>query len=404
MARKSTSGVPYLRFHSTKGLWYYTLPNGREVSLGRDRVAAIRDARAANVERERIESQRSANAALSALRGDDDIDVAEFLERWATHTVPHAVSQKSRAALAPASVKRYQKTVRLAARGSADYTPLTAPGDRPLRYVRTADVNRWLKQFPTVQANRHRSALSLAWQDAVREGLADTNVVRDADRQHEVLMRADGTKAALRDRLSLEQFRAIRDHADTPEWLRTAMDLSLGLGLRPGDVQRLRWDQLEDNGTVLRVTPSKTEKTSGMTIVYHLGERLREVFAAARDNVASPYVVHCIPKRKVRSADRDHWTQLSKEQISRTFSKQRAAAGVRPQKDRTPQTLYEVRSLAAALYEEQLGAQARVEVVERQSAALGGAQAALGHSGQQMTEHYLSRAGREVHVNADLHW
>ena len=402
MARKSSTGIKYLRFHKAKGVYLYTLPGGREVNLGPQRVSAERDAREANRERDRQTAQRGANAALSALRGDTDEDARSFLVRWARDIAPALTSRRTKAALAPESITRYQRTAALAADGDATYTPL-ADG-QPIRWVTPAHINRWLDQFPAVQANRHRSALSLAWKFAVREGLADSNVVRDSDRREELLRRVDGTVAAQRDRLSLRDFLAIRDHETTPAWLVTAMDVSLGLGLRLADVQSLRWDDLSDDGTELRVTPAKTAKTSGVTIVYHLGERIREVLSKARSNIASPYIVHHIPSRKVRGADRDHWTQLSKEQISKTFSRQRDAAGIARQVDRTPQTFHEVRALSAHLYETQLGAEARAEVLDLKTAALTGAQAALGHSSAQMTARYASRAGREVHVRAELDW
>jgi integrase len=402
MARKSTTGIPYLRFHKGKNTYLYTLPGGREVNLGPQRASAERDAREANRERDRQEAQRGANAALSALRGDTDEDTRGFLVRWARDIAPELTSRRTKAPLSPQSITRYQRTAELAADGDDTYSPLA--NGQPVRWVTPAHINKWLDQFPSVQANRHRSALSLAWKFAVREGLADSNVVRDSDRREELLRRADGTVAAQRDRLSLEDYRAVRGHETTPAWLVTAMDLSLGLGLRLADVQSLRWDAISEDGTELRVTPAKTAKTSGVTIVYHLGERIRQVLADARSNIASPYIVHYLPKRKVRGADRDHWTQLSKEQISKTFTRQRDAAGITRQQDRTPQTFHEVRALSAHLYETQLGAEARAEVMELKTAALTGAQAALGHSSAQMTARYATRAGREIHVRAELDW
>lgn len=147
-------------------------------------------------------------------------------------------------------------------------------------------------------------------------------------------------------RLTLEQFRAIRGKA--PDWLQIAMDFSL-LSLQPREIAAVvRLSDLQ-NG-FMRVIRGKT----GDHIEIECGSGVLEVFERARrTGIASPFVVHRLPKRR-RRADmnaREHWTQVMPDYISRAFKRAAEATGLFDDipRDIWP-TFHELRSLGGILY------------------------------------------------------
>lgn len=178
-----------------------------------------------------------------------------------------------------------------------------------------------------------------------------------------------------RQRLTDEQYRQIIEYHDTPEYLRVAMMLMMQMTTRPIDVVNLKFSQYRDG--VLWTKIRKTGKIQGLK----LRPQAKAVIDRARSSgIVSPYIVHALPGRHVakehRSAHKDHPTQLTTDQISRTFSEIRDALGIGQGKPGTPPTLYEVRSLSARKYKANGEKQSNV-------------QALLAHTDEDMTELYL---------------
>lgn len=174
-----------------------------------------------------------------------------------------------------------------------------------------------------------------------------------------------------RERMSLEQFLAVREHASV--WLRNAMDLALLTGQRREDIASLKFTDWREGR--LHVSQGKTGgKTrlalDGRIAIGKIGMSIAEVVRQCRDMIASPYLVHHVqhhsgakPGQKVRG-----------ESIGQAFTTAREAAGIAAKDGRTPITFHEIRSLAERLYREEFGAAF--------------AQQILGHKNAEMTARY----------------
>lgn len=146
----------------------------------------------------------------------------------------------------------------------------------------------------------------------------------------------------------MEGYQAIRKHAEP--WLRNAMDLGLHTLLRAGDLAALRFEDIRDG--YLYVIPRKTETTSYHRLKLQIAGDLGIVIERCRDGMASPYLVHRLPRglptRKKWAKEREYYTQLLTEQISRAFERARSKTpqfkGVE-----NPPTFHEIRSLGGDL-------------------------------------------------------
>ncbi len=120
--------------------------------------------------------------------------------------------------------------------------------------------------------------------------------------------------------------------------------------------------------------PTKTEESSGVRLKIALGTELAALLKRAKDDVASPYVVHRLPgkarPRDKRAKGRDHHTQVLPEQLSRAFADARDEAKIAGE---NPPTFHEIRSLGGALLQEAGWTLQQV-------------QALMGHSSEAMTK------------------
>ncbi len=84
-----------------------------------------------------------------------------------------------------------------------------------------------------------------------------------------------------------------------------------------------------------------------------IGEKLKQIVDSSRDSVASPYIVHRLPKRRPNkiSAEVQHPTQVAPDYLSRAFSDLRDKVGVAAHltMEERP-TFHEIRALAAHLF------------------------------------------------------
>lgn len=139
-------------------------------------------------------------------------------------------------------------------------------GDCQLASVRRSDVAQYIdRRSAKVLANREISCLSSVYQSAIRWGWCEENPCRGAPRNPE------------RRRLRLPtdaELAAIRVAAS--EQLRCMVDLVLLIGLRKGDLLKVRLGDLTPEG--LRVEISKT----GAVALFQWTEALRELIDRAR--------------------------------------------------------------------------------------------------------------------------
>lgn len=102
--------------------------------------------------------------------------------------------------------------------------------------------------------------------------------------------------------------------------------------------------------------PSRSEGSTGVRMKITVNAELGALLAKARDDVASPYVVHRLPEKarpsNKRAKVRVHHTQVLPEQLTRAFQDVREAAGISGENQ---VSFHEIRSLGGALLHNQQG-------------------------------------------------
>ncbi len=240
-------------------------------------------------------------------------------------------------------------------------------GTQDLDSLSVKDCATFIRTVTESERSRQQFRSMLTWilACAVEEGWIDSNPA---------LVTRKFTHTRKRARLTTDTYKAI--HARAPAWLQLAMDISLMTLLRRDDVVSLRFTDYRDG--CLWVVPSKTEGSTGVRMKITVNAELSALLAKARDDVASPYVVHRLPEKarpsNKRAKDRDHHTQVLPEQLTRAFQDAREAAGITGENQ---VSFHEIRSLGGALLHNQQG-WSKKDV-----------QSLLTHSSAAMTDVYL---------------
>lgn len=195
-------------------------------------------------------------------------------------------------------------------------------------------------------------------------------------KEHPALVTEAVKVKVARERLTLEQFQAIRAKAgEVADWLENAMLLALVSGQDRSTI--VAWPRSSIRGDVAVVHRSKTEVDIAIPLDIRLdaiGLSLRDVVARCKaTGVVSKYLIHH-PKqwRGVKRGDPVHY-----DTVSNKFAEARELAGI---KGENPPTFHEIRSLAKRLYE----AEGRVDT-----------KALLGHKTQKMADLYADARGVE---------
>lgn len=221
----------------------------------------------------------------------------------------------------------------------------TGLGETPVAEVTVKACATFIREVTESERARQQFRLVLGWilACAVEEGWIDTNPALATRRF---------SHTRKRERLTPETYSAI--HAKAPSWLKLAMDISLMTLLRRDDVVSLRFTDYHDG--CLWVVPSKTDGSTGVRMKITVNAELCALLAKARDDVASPYVVHRLPEKarpsNKRAKERDHHTQVLPEQLTRAFQEARESAGITGENQ---PSFHEIRSLGGALLHNQQG-------------------------------------------------
>lgn len=239
-------------------------------------------------------------------------------------------------------------------------------------------VNELLDSFTVATSNLTRTILIEIFDIAVSKGLCPDNPAALTLRKH-------ANKE--RKRHTLEGLKKIRAAAEP--WLKNVIDLALLTTQRRIDIIQMKWTDIE-NG-YLHVAQQKTtddpddefEVSEGPGYIrIKIDDELQRVLDRCNDGIKSPFIIHRIPKRKARSTaktDKEHWTQIDKQYISRQFSNLVISTKAYPHlKGRQIPTFHEIRALAIFLHKK----------------AGKSAQGLAGHASAKMTEHYES--GHEI--------
>ena len=222
---------------------------------------------------------------------------------------------------------------------------------------------------------QHRSVLNQLCTFAKEKGWIKDNPVTDTAPSKEATKGKRRSKK-VRQRLTPEVYQAIRSIA--PDWFQVALDLALLCGQGRAEVSAMKYEHIVDGR--LRVIREKTyEQTETAYIAVQITATIDEVIKRSRQiQPLSPFIVHRMPEKKIKSKYREHWSQLLPDYLTRTFAKLRDKTGLvsHMSPDERP-TFHEIRSLSGRLLEKQGWKEEKIQML-------------YGHADPEMTRHYLA--------------
>lgn len=215
-------------------------------------------------------------------------------------------------------------------------------GSRPIEDVSVQDIAEIMEPLSARSANQFRQVATDLFKVAMSRGIRHDNPASATLKRREKKARARLTKA---------QFYAIR--ALCEPWMQNAMDLALVTLQRRGDVARMKFDDVKDGR--LHVVQEKTEKYDAGYLAITVSPALSKIIKRCRDDIASPYMIHRKPKRKIKDrAGLDHWTQVSPPMLGRAFADARDKCELFEGMDAaTLPSFHEIRALGIKLYRDQ---------------------------------------------------
>lgn len=350
--------LPPNLYQNSTGYYYFINPHSRKSKgLGRDKAHAFSEARAANAALATIKPTPLADWVL----GKSDYTLIDWLpvykELWLNQgEVP------------PATATQRACTMYLKRIAEAEFAW------RKMCDVTTAHIAPYLTALEQNTGAATAMALRARLGDVFR--MAETQGLIEPGR-NPVKATYTPSRMVKRERLSLEQFQAIRK--EVPGWLARAMDLALVTAQRRDDIAEMRFADACD-GT-LHVIQGKGQGRVRLALdltirLDPVNLSIGEAVEACKDGIRSPYLIH----HTKHVATAKPGDRIASNGISTAFTAGRVAAGIEASEGRTPPTFHEIRSLAERLYREQYGP---VFV-----------QALLGHKTSSMTEKYDDLRGK----------
>jgi integrase len=172
-------------------------------------------------------------------------------------------------------------------------------GDRIIADITSADVDNWIQSLnvgPQTQ-NNFRAVLSAMWTFAVRRGYASANVIQLVDKT-----------AVVRDDIptfSVEQLTSLLAAAP-PDYLPVLLIGAFG-GLRPEEINKLRWEDLDFYERTIRVNASaaKTRKKRFAEISDNLATWLEPY--AGRSGLVAPPNLQKLRRATMKAANIGTW-------------------------------------------------------------------------------------------------
>ncbi len=345
--------IPYLHKTTSRGITYfrYHLPDGAYEPLGTDEAKAIDMAVRLNVIRAAKEHARQHDRyTISAV-------ISEFRD------------VKNRTSKSAATKEQWEVKFRQYERHI---------GKWQVAGVTVREIDEFLQGLaPLYEPYRtHRLLLGEIFTYAIGRGWREQAKGNPAKALlPPKLARAKGDK--VRARMSAAQFDLVRGSA--PGWLQLAMDTARLIGIRRGDVCRLKFSDFRDG--YLFFIPEKTaDLPTPAAIKIPLQGPLADLLEKAQHLAPqSEYFIHRVNSfsRTGESVHRVDRTQVLPEQLSRHFKKSAQRAGV---VGSDAPTYHEIRSLCAREYGDKGWDVKKVQLL-------------LGHADESMTEYYQSGAG-----------
>lgn len=319
--------------YESGGYYTYRDPRtGQRFGVGRDRAAAIAEARETNEHIERAE-RKSLSERVEAAAPVRNIKTFAPLYR-------DALTERD---LAP--ITRYGKQRHLA-RIEAELGDLEIKRGQEDAAAITERCSTWLREIAKTGKRNTATKLKVTLADMFDEmaaaGWIAVNPIR--------VVRLAPVRVR-RARLSLEQFKAIYEAAGAMEpWVRRSMELGLVSLQRREDISDMGFRDEEDGR--LRVVQGKTRARLRIPLsirLQALGWSLEEILGRCRDDVLSRFLVHHTTHQgRAKPGDKVH-----RQTITTNFRLARDAAGITHEEGKTLPTFHELRSLGARLYKAQ---------------------------------------------------
>lgn len=339
------NGFPPNLYQQPNGYFYYRDPlKKRNKGLGRDKAAAFREARAANAQLA-VMSQSSLVAWVS---GIEEYTVTAWLDKY----LPIWIAEEKPVEGTQETAKRYIERIK-----KSNFAHLA------VQDVTTKHVADYLD---TIEADsvalNLRARLHDVFRLAENKGMIETG-------KNPVSATKPRDYTVKRERLSLEQFLAIREKV--PAWAANAMNNALLTGQRREDIAGMRFVDYKEGW--LFIEQGKTGhklQQDGRIRLEAIGMSIDEAIKACRNRVISKYLIHHTrTSGKYKAGD-----QVSPDGLSDAFATARDALGIKAAPGKTPPTFHEIRSLAERLYKKEYGQEF--------------AQAIMGHKHAKMTAEY----------------
>lgn len=352
--KRTNKGLPpnlYTAHNST--VFRYRHPQtGKFHGMGADKAKAINAAKQLN------SILMSDNDLVGSVMGCETVET--HCDWFNKHTIPEREYQ-------PNTIGMYERRIKKL---------ISELGSKPIEDVTVQDIATIMDQHTPRAANQFRQVAVDVFRVALSRGLC-------ADNPAEITLKRKEKKA--RRRLTLDQFKAI--HKSAPNWLKNAMDLALITLQRREDITLMKFEKISDGR--LKVIQGKTQKHDTGYLSIKVGPKLEPVIKRCRDDIASPFLVHRKPDKKIKREGMEHWTQIKPEMVTRQFKETRDELEIfegTPEDGRP--TFHEIRALGIKLYKD--------SGINPQQLA--------GHSTEKMTKNYDSDHEdiRWMEVSAEL--
>jgi len=342
-----------LTFRKSRQSFYWRNPvTGQEISLGRvSRREAIAQALEAN---NYIEQNYLPSALLDRIKEVPEFTFKKWIERYEVILA-----------------RRNLKASSMKLRNNQLSTLKDNFGPQAMERITTRDIAAFLESY--VECGKRSMAVTLRsllldiFREAMVEGVVDRNPVEPT---------RTPAPEVRRERLSLEQFVAIRNAASgMGSWLENAMNIALLSGQRREDVTRMRFSDVIDGR--LFVTQTKTGHKLAIPIdikLEQIGLSLKQAIENCRVGNPSESLIYSSVRRGGRKPG-----PVMPDAITQAFSEARELSKIKFGSN--PPTFHEIRSLASRLYEVGNGDEF--------------AQRLLGHKNLSMTKKYLDSRGQE---------
>lgn len=355
-------GFPPNLYLNSAGYFYYLNPKSKKFKgLGRDRANAFSEARAANA----VLATMKPTPLADWVSGKTDYSLAEWLPiyegLWA--------KKKKRADNTIRSCKMYVKKL-----AECDFAWMKLAAVSTAHIAKLIEDSEAESGSPSAIALRSRAGDVFRW--AETQGLIKRG-------SNPVTATYVPERTVKRDRLSLEQFHAVR--AQAPEWLRRAMMLALLTAQRREDVGVMKFADCRDGYLYIVQGKSQGEVKLQQDIRIRLsavGMSIADAIQECRDDVVSRFIVHHSAHQGMAKPG----ARVSNNGLTMGFQAARDAAEIVAAEGRTLPTFHEIRSLSQRLYRDEYGAEF--------------AQAMLGHKNAEMTAKYNDLRGSAFQVIA----